>query len=63
MWTVRIVRTDGTTVDYSHVKHVMKRCGGVELILGEHGVDRKYVYYPPSRIDHVIVAEGKSGGD
>lgn len=58
-YNVCIVRTDGTSVVYDKVKHVMYQNESLLLIIGEHDKDREYVRYPAHIIDHVISQELK----
>lgn len=57
--TVEVLRKDGTAWTVDHVKHVVEGVNFVKLYVGEHDVDRKVIWIPVARIDHLNIAEAK----
>jgi hypothetical protein len=58
-YRVTILRHDGTPFVVEHAKHVLHKNGNpvIEIYLGEHNVDRKMIWMPWDKIDHVIITE------
>lgn len=57
LFPVEVLRGDGTTWLVQKVKHVVEGVNFVKLYVGEHDADRKVVWIPVARIDHLNILE------
>lgn len=59
MFRVTILRYDSASspVVYEHVKHVWWHGSRLNLAIGEHKINRVYIQWPESRIDHLKIEE------
>lgn len=62
MYSVTIVRKDSVTEVEREVKHALWKGTVLTLVMGEHGNDRVYEWWPREQIDHVVVKELRPGG-
>lgn len=53
LFTVEILRTDGTAWLLENVKHVIEGASVIKFYVGEHGQGRKVIWVPVARIDHL----------
>lgn len=53
LFSVEVLRVDGTAWHIKNVKHVIEGVNVVKFYVGEHGIDRKVIWIPTSRIDHL----------
>jgi hypothetical protein len=59
LMTVEVLRKDGTAWPVKSVKHVVEGENFVKLYVGEHEVDRRVIWIPVARIDHLNIVEDK----
>jgi hypothetical protein len=57
LMTVEVLRKDGTAWLVERVKHVIEGENIVKLYIGEHGADRRVIWIPLARIDHLNIVE------
>jgi len=57
LYSVTILRVDGTPWPIEHVKHVILKAHDYALYVGEHGKGRKLILIPRDRVDHIEVEE------
>jgi hypothetical protein len=57
LFNVEVLRVDGTAWLIENVKHVIEGLSIIKFYIGEHGKDRKVIWVPISRIDHLNILE------